>query len=240
MLTATQVGRMVEAADLERAFFVLNETSYAEHISGSVSPFNFHEILKAELDSVHTFLEYTAGDDDALRTFWRKYDYGNAKLLLRRSEEDEEVISEKLLHYGNVKIDQLTTYIMKGEGRVPIWLDHAVGRALLRFEEEKKTAGIDDVLDEAYFDDLALSGNALLMRLAKLWSERPFPFDSEGDRATIDLLRQIKRKAFGIEPLITFWLAKVLEARFIRVILAGKKHHVKIELLKEYVRETYV
>lgn len=240
MLNHAQISRMIEAPDLEKAFFVLNETCYSEHTSAVSSPFDFEVIFRAELLKQYMFLRYYARGDEVFQKFWRKYDYGNAKILIRAWKKKIEDISDRLINFGEVDAEVLSTFILKGEGVVPKWLEKAINDAIIVFEEEENPAEIDRVLDQAYLKDLKESGNGLLMKLAEIWSEVPYPFNQEGDDRTFGALKQVKRKAFGVDPLITFWLAKEFEARTIYRILVGKKHYINDERIKERAREMYV
>lgn len=240
MLNSAHENRMFEAADIEKAFFVLNETKYADHISAAKHPFEYEEILRAEMVSTYEMLNNYAGKDEALQLVYRKYDFGNAKILIRALKLKIENVDKMLGEFGLVDKEKMISYIMKGEGSLPVWLEKAVPGALLAFEEEKTPAAIDRVLDDAYIKSLAASESKLLQTLAKLWKETPHPFDAAGDAKTISLLKNVKRKAFGIDPLITYWLIKELETKMIRMTLAAKKHYISTRLIKDVSRESYV
>ena len=238
MVSPLQFNRMVEAQDLQKAFFVLNETGYGEHISSAAEPFAFEKILQAEQDKTYRFLKMIAGKDEVLGKLWRKYDYGNAKLLLRgRLKKTEE--EYRLSNYGTIKGERLETYILKGEGVVPEWLERSINNAIIRYEEKKNPAAIDEALDNDYIEMLRASGDDLLIKLSKMWGEMKYPFSSENENKTVEALKEIKRKAFGIEPLITFWMIKALEMRTIRVIFVGKRNNIPTDQIKKRVRLVY-
>lgn len=241
MLSAAHVSRMLEAPDLDRAFFVLNETTYADYISSAVHAFDFDEIINLERKRAYTFLKTYAGNDETLKLLWRKYDYGNVKVLLRALKLKKEDIETGLLSdYGNVPVDVLKKYIFKGEGVIPAWLERAVNDALVAFEDGRNPANIDRALDKADLDDLAKSDSELLRSLSKLWGGVLHPFNLEGDNKSIELLKGVKRKAFGIDPLITYWLVKTFEAKTIRQILVAKKNHLSLSNIKSTGRTAYV
>ena len=240
MLNSTQVSRMVEASDLDRAFFVLQETTYADHISANMKPFNYEELISAELARVHNFLNYYAGDDETLKMLWRKYDYGNAKILIRALKRKLEDAHGLLSDFGIIDKNRLATYILKGEGSLPVWLERQISEAVIAFEEDGSPVEVDRVLDDALLKDFITSGDPLLKKVGTLYKTVDFPVDLEGNNKTIEALRGIKREAFGIDPLITFWLAKELEVKTIRQILISKKHHLGVALLKERIRSVYV
>ena len=239
MVSPLQFNRMVEAPDLQKAFFVLNETGYGEHISSAAEPFAFEKILQAEQDKTYRFLKMIADKDEALDNIWRKYDYGNAKLLLRGRLKKTEEEEYQLSNYGTIKGEILEAYILKGEGVLPEWLERSINNAIVRYEEEKHPAAIDESLDNDYIEMLRASGDGLLIKLSKIWGELKYPFSSENENRTVEALKEIKRKAFGIEPLITFWMIKALEMRTIRVIFVGKRNNIPTDQIKKRVRLVY-
>lgn len=240
MVSPAQVTRMIESPDLDRAFFVLNETSYSEHISSAIKPFDYEEILKAEQIFINNFLKVQVGGNKDLKILFRLYDYGNAKILIRYAKKKEDPDKEILSSYGTVDRDDLTNYIIQGEGLIPEWLETAINKAVLAFEEDKMPASIDMVLDKIYLENLKDSDSYLLKQLAILWNASEYPLNIEGDNKTIEFLKREKMHAFGIDPIIAFWLAKAFERRKIRHILVGKKHRINKDLIKKWVRESYV
>lgn len=240
MLSSVQVNRMIEAPDLDRAFFVLNETTYADHLSAAVNPFDYEDIIKEELTRVYNFLNYYAGDNESLKILWRKYDYGNAKILIRAVKRDRKDALEMLSGFGNLNGENLFKYFFSGEASLPVWLEKPVNEAVIAFEEQEMPEIIDDMLDEALFRDFGGSDCPLLQKIAMLYKSIEYPVDLEGNNKTIEILRGVKRRSFGIEPVITFWLAKEMEVKTIRQILIAKKHHLPTSLIKERVRSVYV
>ena len=240
MLNSVQLSRMLEASDAEKGFFVLNETSYGDHISGSDQPFGYEGIVNSELKFVYDFLMTYASNDPSFNILLRRYDYGNAKLLIRSSKIKDGNTAEGLSDFGTIDKEELGTYIMKGIGRVPGWMEVAVGQALLAFEEESKPSAIDDILDAAYITDLKKSVEPLLVNISKVMGETSYAVDLESDNKVIELLRAVRRRSFGIAPLIAFWMAKELEAKTIKIILSAKKHRVTTEMIKGYMRNNYV
>jgi V/A-type H+-transporting ATPase subunit C len=57
------------------------------------------------------------------------------------------------------------------------------------------------------------------------------------------MIRQIRpeiHNPFGIGPLAAYILARDVEIKTVRIILAGKRNGLPDEMLRERVRETYV
>jgi V/A-type H+-transporting ATPase subunit C len=67
-----------------------------------------------------------------------------------------------------------------------------------------------------------------------------FALEREIDNHLMETVKKAKYKAFGIEPLIGFAIAKEIEIKLIRLILVCKQLHVKTEEIKERLRLPYV
>jgi len=240
LVSNTQLSRMIEATDFDRAFFVLSETHYGDYISGSADPFNFDETIIGTLSKMRDFINYHAGGSSSLKTWWRKYDYLNVKILLRRFLRKDETEFDELSTWGTVPKELIFSYIIKGEGLIPKWLEMNINKAILAFEEEKSILALDDVLDNAFLDDLMSAKSKLLRGLARLWKSSNHPFDLSGDNKTIDVLKGTKRMSFGIDPLIAFWLVLEMEAKGVRSVLRGKIYRLGPTKIKERLRESYV
>ena len=59
------------------------------------------------------------------------------------------------------------------------------------------------------------------------------------DDALIRYVKDAKYVSFGIEPILAYAVAKQMEIKSARIILAGKKAGINEGLLRERVRETY-
>lgn len=60
------------------------------------------------------------------------------------------------------------------------------------------------------------------------------------DDALVRYVKDAKYISFGIEPLVAYVVARQMEIKSARIILAGKKAGIDSQLLRERVRETYV
>lgn len=59
------------------------------------------------------------------------------------------------------------------------------------------------------------------------------------DDALVRYVKDAKYIAFGVEPLVAYVVAKQMEIKSVRIILAGKKAGISGQLLRERLRETY-
>lgn len=75
------------------------------------------------------------------------------------------------------------------------------------------------------------------------------PFFDSGDSSMIETgtdnfiisyLRQTRQRAFGVEPLIGYMLAKEFEIKNLRILYISKSNTLEETLIKERLRETYV
>lgn len=65
-------------------------------------------------------------------------------------------------------------------------------------------------------------------------------FEMLCDNYLVNLLKQTKFAIFGIEPLVTYLLAKEMEIKNVRIIMVGKINHLAQDVIRERLRETYV
>jgi len=64
--------------------------------------------------------------------------------------------------------------------------------------------------------------------------------ESAMDNFIISFLRQTRQRAFGVEPLIGYMMAKEMETKNLRIIYVCKANDVDEARIKERLRETYV
>ena len=60
------------------------------------------------------------------------------------------------------------------------------------------------------------------------------------ENKVVELIRKYKNINYGIEPVITYILAKEYEMKAIRLIMTGKINKIPNEVIKERLREIYV
>jgi|LSQX01.3.fsa_nt_gb V/A-type H+-transporting ATPase subunit C len=65
-------------------------------------------------------------------------------------------------------------------------------------------------------------------------------FEMLCDNYLMDLLKETKFAIFGIEPLVTYLLAKELEIKNVRIVMVGKINQLAQDVIRERLRETYV
>lgn len=107
------------------------------------------------------------------------------------------------------------------------------------------TVRLCESLPKSYEDIFALLsstpyGRYLEPALDDLRQDKPLTrFERLCDDYVIQLMNQSRLIPFGIEPLITYLLAKEIEVKDIRIVLASKLAGVPSEQIVERLRETY-
>lgn len=79
---ADKFNRLTECASLPEALKVLAESGFGAGVNVS-SPNNYEELLKAELDATTALFNELCLDENAKKYFLCKYDYVNAKILMK-------------------------------------------------------------------------------------------------------------------------------------------------------------
>jgi V/A-type H+-transporting ATPase subunit C len=64
--------------------------------------------------------------------------------------------------------------------------------------------------------------------------------EAQMDNFVIAYIRQTRQRAFGVEPLIGYMIAKEMELKNLRLIYVCKANTLEEELIRERLRETYV
>ena len=151
LLTPPQLSRMESAADFQSAFAVLSETPYAENLPGLKEPFDFEELCGLELLSLKNLLDHLAPENEILKALFKKYDYLNAKILLRMLFSRTEK-AESHSKIGTLDFDKLKLYIFEGIKEIDEKeILNAIDLARISFEQNKDPQLLDQILDKHYF-----------------------------------------------------------------------------------------
>ncbi len=153
LLTRARMERMLDAPTAADAAKVLQECGYPELERVTVDTVN--ELLARARDRLFDDLYLSAPDRDVIDVFKIKYDYHNAKVLLK--SEARGVDGERLLvDTGRVRVEQIRDRIHTSDFR---GLPGNLGSAIAQARETLGATGdpqlSDFVLDQAYFNDLS-------------------------------------------------------------------------------------
>ena len=152
LLSSEKIDRMLEADDLSEAAKVLTECGYPEMSEVNVDTVN--ETLAKHRDEIYSDFYLFAPDRRIIDVFRVKYDYHNAKVLLKA--EARNINEDRLLvKTGLVDPEKLKEAVRSGDyygmtGRLP----EAVPKAREVLGATKDPQLSDFVLDAAYFKDM--------------------------------------------------------------------------------------
>lgn len=76
--------------------------------------------------------------------------------------------------------------------------------------------------------------------LAEQFKVSASAFEKASDDALIELLRDTRTTAFGVEPVVVYYYATLNEIRNVRILLACKQNGTSNEVITERMRELYV
>ena len=152
LLSRERTERMLEAPSVEDAAKVLQECGYAEMPQVGVQA--LEEALAEQRQKTFDDLYSAAPDRNIIDVFKVKYDYHNAKTILKAEAMDTDP-APMLMDIGRVKAAQLAEAIRASDLRgMPTILQNAVteARSVLGTTGDPQLA--DFVLDRAYFEDM--------------------------------------------------------------------------------------
>ena len=173
MFSAAQISRMAAAPDFEKAYAVLSETTYSENFPKLKHPFDFEELCGLEMSALRDLLFRLAPENEILSALFKKYDYQNAKILLRSyfgSKEDPKIFSGE----GTIDPGRLKLYIFEGLKEIDEKeIIKAIDEAKAVFEQSKDPQSLDMTVDKYYFAYLrkvcGASPSLLIRNLANHW-----------------------------------------------------------------------
>ena len=192
LLSQERIGRMLEAKTVEDAAKVLEECGYGD--MSNVDAAVLEEKLAERLDVVMQDLSRTAPDKSMIDVFRVKYDYHNAKVIIKSemSGSDNEVLYSGA---GRVAPDVMKdAYLRDDLKALPTILGDAMRSAkdVLARTDDPRLA--DFVLDKAFYKEFSKlaseSGSEFLMEYGKL------SVDSANLRTAVRAVRMKKDAAF--------------------------------------------
>ncbi|MBU7025350.1 MAG: V-type ATP synthase subunit C [Theionarchaea archaeon] len=146
LIDKTQFKRMAEASTAAEAVKILSETSYAD-LEGADIP-TIENVLQEELRKVYDLAQHTSPKREITDLIQLKYDFHNAKVLLKAETASRE--PAYLVPLGIVDIEKLKKALKERLKDLPAPLAHAVEAARLMYEETGDAQTIDFVMDSEY------------------------------------------------------------------------------------------
>lgn len=187
LLGADKFNRLAECVSLAEALKVLSECGYA---TGSVAGNGYESVLNAETDANLALLKELCFDQNALSYFLCKYDYHNAKVLMKRkyarldgvdgcflnASQDIEAMQQSIV---NDNYSQFSTTMAEACDQVDVCFANG----------DRSPQTVDRILDVAMFREMHERAKkcsvSLVKRLCK-W---------EADTANVALVYRLKKAA---------------------------------------------
>ncbi|WP_068268515.1 V-type ATPase subunit [Caviibacter abscessus] len=183
--------------------------------------------LENEYKKAYEMLEKTNDISQAVIYIDKMY---YEKLKIECEKTGLEIFSK----YYNLLIDSynlLTFLRLKNQNRSIKYANYCIfdNEALLNIYE--KDSYMEDL--RKMFDD-----KSMWEKFAK--TGKISVIEKELDNLQISLIKQYKDVNYGVEPIITYILAKEYEMKAIRLIMTGKINKINTNIIKERMREIYV
>lgn len=146
MLRHEQCERILEAKNFAEAVHILSECGCGEVERADAE--GIEKLIRARRSEVYAFLHSVLGGSELLDAFSLRYDYHNAKVLLKSGGENERL----LLSGGRFEIAQLCEAFARDDFRaLPYAFAGAVERAKQVLTESGDARRSDAILDAALF-----------------------------------------------------------------------------------------
>ncbi len=147
LVDRTQFKRMVEAPTASEAIKVLSETAYASLSERADIP-AIEKALQEELLNVYDLAQHISPRKEITDVLQLKYDFHNAKVLLKA--EAASVEPAHVVPLGTVDVEKMKKAFKERLKDLPDPLGRAVEKARLRYGETQDTQIIDFVMDQEY------------------------------------------------------------------------------------------
>lgn len=153
LLSFERAERMLDAASFDECAKLLTDCGYAD--MSAMSAKEIEAYLSAHRDEVFDELEKLAPDKAAVDVFKLKYDYHNAKALIKAETMGQD--ADRLLsRSGRIAPEVLARcYVDEKLSELPAELGHAIGEAKGVLARTANPQLADFILDRAYFVELA-------------------------------------------------------------------------------------
>ena len=165
MLTRDKAERMLDAASFEEAAKLLNDCGYED--MSSMSAMDIEDALSRRRASVFTELAALAPNKTIVDVFRVKYDYHNAKAVIKAAALDTDPLP-LMSGAGRVKPEELLAAYNEDRLKdLPGLMGAAVDEAKSALARSANPQLADFVLDRAYFEELIALTDSLGSRYLK-------------------------------------------------------------------------
>jgi len=172
LLDRNRLDRMLEAPDAEEAYKVLAEAEYGMGTDSTRSVLDFDTLLADEMRKTYALLSEIAPDIEVVKAFKRRYDFFNAKVLIKAELSYQEV-PPILVDTGTYPVPELVRIIRERDynSLFPV-MNEAITEVYDVFSRTRDPQAIDLILDRAsyrqFYDDLKSIENEFVRELADI------------------------------------------------------------------------
>ena len=158
LLTAARMERMLDASSDQDALKILGECGY--DLPEGLSQPEIYRALSARLEAEFTELAALADNTGLVDAFRLKYDYHNARTLLKAAALGTDA-SDQLVSAGTIDTGKLKEAVLTGDySRLPDGFAAALTEAAQTLGATRDPQRCDFVLDRAYYKALAAQAEA--------------------------------------------------------------------------------
>lgn len=200
LLDKAKVERMIEANSASEVLRILNETEYSNVSANVKRPEDYENILSAELKRIYDLVYEISPVKDVVKIMSLKYDYHNAKVLLKEKVLGKD-LSSMIIELGNLdlhevkrKIDSDNLKSLNGT------LGKGIQKAMKVFEETKDPQKIDIIIDKYMYKELVELNKSLNYKFIDNLVKAMI--DSTNIRTLLRIKKQNKGRDFAEEVIV--------------------------------------
>lgn len=154
LLDKAKIDRMIDGDSANEALKVLQESEYANVMTGVKRAEDYEEVLSKELKRVYELMYDASPSKSLIDLMSIKYDYHNIKVLLKGMFLNKD-LSDMLIPVGKVNLSILKHSIDNNNlGDLPSAMRNGIEKTKEVFEGTKDPQQIDIILDNAMFEEM--------------------------------------------------------------------------------------
>ena len=229
LLGADKFQRLAECRAISEAVRVLQESGYASGVVLS-DPNDYEQILKAELDSAMSQIRELCFDKNAVKYLLCKYDYVNAKLLMKGKylREDFTAYCFDNARYDKVQMQQ--DFVNDSYAEYGKYMSKACDGIDAEYANGNRSPQVvDKILDQACFDEMRhyarRSSNRVVYKL----------YDWLTNTSNLMLIYRLKKAGYGKDELEQ-WIVNGASLKRQTLLSLWDSDAVALDLPEQYRR----
>ncbi len=161
LLDKAKIDRMIDGDSANEALKVLQESEYANVMTGVKRAEDYEVVLSKELKRVYELMYDASPSKSLIDLMSIKYDYHNIKVILKGIFLNKD-LSDILIPVGKINLSLLKNSIDNNSlGDLPSAMRNGIEKAKDVFEGTKDPQQIDIILDNAMFEEMKEIAKAL-------------------------------------------------------------------------------